>query len=771
MRISIFAKVALMTVLAILLTVIPVLYVVDKKVSENFDHEAQVLLKEGSNVVEELLKNYRQTMSGFAYQLSINEAFIRSVVAKDKGKLRALTKSILEASTVIDSIVVTDDKGIIIARAHSDTAGDSAAYQLNVQKSLKGVASVGCEGITSNNSMSLRAGMPVKDGETLVGTLSIGIMLSSPKNIESMKKLLNTEVTIFLDDTRIVTTLKGAGEQSLVGTKLQDAKVREAVLQRNQEIQLRTTIFGVHYDASYLPLLNSDGKAVGIFFLGMSRASTAQNAKELFNAILGIAVGISLVMIIVAVVYARYVITRPLAKIAGMVKDLVDDRTELTFKLNDKANDEIGNLAHQINRLTGKVFNMLCNIEGFKNLVNAIPDPVFAVDENYKLILGNSATCAAVGVKDFMAIQGKHVNDVFNTRFFGSDQCGLRKVMESKKRAETEIHQLTLQGKARDIRALCEVVLDCNGAINGYLEVASDVTYIVENERQTKIQVERVREVNRKLLEIAELVAVSSKAILAQSQSAQEGANTQSRLMRESLQAIQQMNTTIMDVARNAGHASEQANAGQSRAADGANVVSQAIKSIDTVRDQANALRTSLEHLGGQAKAIGKIMNVISDIADQTNLLALNAAIEAARAGEAGRGFAVVADEVRKLAEKTMGATSEVRQAIENIQTGAAQNIKGMGEVSQSVTQATDLSQKSGGVLQEIVSLVSDTNTQVAAIAAAAEAQSASSAEIRRSVDEVTKLSEATVAQLRASGEAAQELTRLAEQLRTVAAS
>jgi PAS domain S-box-containing protein len=616
MRITIFAKVALMTVVAILLTVSPILYIVDVKVSERFDHETEVLLKESSNVVGELLKDYRQTMRGFAYQLAINEAFIKAVVAKDKEKLRALTKSILDASAVIDSIVVTDDKGVVIARGHADTAGDSVAYQTNVQKSLKGEASVGCEGITRNNSMSLRAGMPVKNGETLVGTLSIGMTLSSPKYIESMRKLLNTEVTIFIDDTRAATTLKSEGAQSLVGTKLQDPKVREAVLQRNQEIHLRTTIFGKPYDASYIPLLNSDGKVVGIFFLGMSRSSTEQAAKDIFNAILWVAAGISFVMMILAVVYARYVITRPLAKITGLVRDLVDDHAELTFKLNDKHNDEIGNLAHQINRLTGKVFTMLCNIEGFKNLVNAIPDPVFAVDANYNLILGNAAACTAVGVKDFMEIQGKHINDVFNTRFFGSEQCGLRKVMETQKRAETEVHQLTLQGKARDIRGLCDVVLDCNGTINGYLEVASDVTQIVEQERQTQAQVERMREVNRNLLEIAEQVGVSSKAILDQSQSAQEGANTQSKLMHESLQAIQQMNTTILDVARNAGSASEQANVGQTKAADGAIVVSQAIKSIDTVRDQANALRQSLEQLGGQAEAIGKIMNVISDIAD-----------------------------------------------------------------------------------------------------------------------------------------------------------
>jgi len=771
MRITIFAKVALMAVFAILLTVIPILYLVDMKVSENFNNAAQETLKDNSAIVEVLLNDCRQAMSSFAYQLSISEAFIRAVVAKDKAKLRALSKNILEASSMIDSIVITDDKGIIIARAHADTAGDSAAYQLNVQKSLKGQASVGCEGITSNNSMSLRAGMPVKDGETLVGTVSIGAMLSSPKYIASIKKLLDMEITIFLDDTRVATTLKGAGSQSLVGTKLQDAKVREAVLQRNQAIQLPTTIFGVHYDAKYMPLLNSDGKVVGMFFLGLSRVAIEQNAKAIFDAIIWVAAGISLMMMIIAIVYARYVITHPLTRITNLVRDLVDDRAELTFKLNDKVNDEIGNLAHQINRLTGKVFTMLCNIEGYKNLVNAIPDPVFAVDEDYKLIMGNAAICTAVNVKDFADIQGKHVNEAFNTRFFGSDQCGLRKVMETKRRAETAIHQLTLHGEVRDVSGLCDVVLDCNGAINGYLEVTSDVTHIVEQERQTKSQVEHIREVNRKLLEIAEMVGVASKTILTKSRSAQEGANTQSRLMNESLQAIQQMNATTLDVARNAGHASEQANAGQGKAADGAKVVSHAIKSIDTVRDQADALRTSLEHLGGQAEAIGKIMNVISDIADQTNLLALNAAIEAARAGEAGRGFAVVADEVRKLAEKTMGATSEVRQSIENIQAGASKNIKGMSEVSQSVTQATELSQKSGGVLQEIVSLVSDTNAQVAAIAAAAEEQSASSEAIRRSVDEVTRLSEETVAQLRASGEAAQELAGLAEQLRMVAAS
>ena len=224
---------------------------------------------------------------------------------------------------------------------------------------------------------------------------------------------------------------------------------------------------------------------------------------------------------------------------------------------------------------------------------------------------------------------------------------------------------------------------------------------------------------------------------------------------------------TTADIANNCHAAASNSEASRSTTLSGIEVVKVTVKGIRERSEKAKVDAESVTALGKRTEQIGSIVATIQNIAAQTNLLALNAAIEAARAGEQGRGFAVVADEVRKLAEKTMNATKEVRLAIGAIQEGASGNIKEMDAVTVAVDKATDMSKESGGALSEIVSLVSAGASQVSSIAAASERQSATGGQIAGSVNEVADIAADTSRQTHDSMQTVKRLAELARRLHT----
>ena len=244
------------------------------------------------------------------------------------------------------------------------------------------------------------------------------------------------------------------------------------------------------------------------------------------------------------------------------------------------------------------------------------------------------------------------------------------------------------------------------------------------------------------------------------------GTEVQKSRLSEAASAMEQMNATVLDVARNASGAAESAGKAQAKAQNGADIVIESVKAIEQVSRATGQLRQNMNELGDQARSIGAVMNVISDIADQTNLLALNAAIEAARAGEAGRGFAVVADEVRKLAEKTMGATQEVGGKIKAIQDSVERSVRDMEEAATAVSRSNDLAGASGQALGEIVSLTDLNTRNVQSIAAAAEEQSSASEHINGSLADVNSVAHETQEGMTETVDIVQSLAAMADQLR-----
>ncbi|SNB44899.1 methyl-accepting chemotaxis protein [Geobacter sp. DSM 9736] len=232
--------------------------------------------------------------------------------------------------------------------------------------------------------------------------------------------------------------------------------------------------------------------------------------------------------------------------------------------------------------------------------------------------------------------------------------------------------------------------------------------------------------------------------------------------------ATEQMSSTSSDIARNCTAAAETAGRTSATAADGASVVQETIAGMGRIADTVKKTAGTVTALGTRSEQIGAIIGTIEDIADQTNLLALNAAIEAARAGEQGRGFAVVADEVRALAERTTKATREIGDMIKAIQGETREAVKAMEEGVDQVEKGTESSRESGRALREILEQINDVSMQINQIATAAEEQTATTGEISSNILQISGVVQQTARGAEETSSAAAQLADQAQQLQNL---
>lgn len=263
-----------------------------------------------------------------------------------------------------------------------------------------------------------------------------------------------------------------------------------------------------------------------------------------------------------------------------------------------------------------------------------------------------------------------------------------------------------------------------------------------------------------------EHLASSSEELSASAVQIAGGSTSQSSRAAQVSTATQEMSATIIEVARNVASAADAAKEASAVAVNGGRIVSGTITSMKGIACTAKESSATISALGDRSNQIGDIVNVIDDIADQTNLLALNAAIEAARAGEQGRGFAVVADEVRKLAEKTMKATKEIGEMIKAMQDETDKAIVSMREEVNAVESGVRLAEEAGQALEEIVSKVDVVTSMVHQVTTATEQQSAATEQISGDITAVADVINETSASAQQIAKASQEMAELATSLK-----
>lgn len=465
-------------------------------------------------------------------------------------------------------------------------------------------------------------------------------------------------------------------------------------------------------------------------------------------------------VVISTLIFLNKAIITPLRRIEDFVSSIADGNFKA--KLEGEFKSEIKKLADGIQVMVAELKNKLGFSQG---MLDGMTVPCLISDTEAKISYLNQPLCELLESGDSCQNWvGRPVKELLQAP---AGQKGiLSTCLETKSPVlNVERRWETKRKNFRDVRIDAAPLYDLDGELIGGFSLIVDLS-------DMKAKESLITEQNKVMVEITEKAKVISSHLTKgaseiEMQVDQVSANTEKQFDRIecSSQAITEMNQTLLNSVENADNAAVQARQTQRQAEEGMKTMTETSVAINQLQSLSDLVMENMHKLGSHSESIGGIIGVINDIADQTNLLALNAAIEAARAGEAGRGFAVVADEVRKLAEKTMQSTKEVEKAIKSIQDSAKSNIENTDMTVQAVKHASTLVEESVGAFKEISEMSVNTATEIQRIAQATDQQSDAHDQIHKSVEDLKMLAGDTKTDMHSSAKSITSLARTAQEL------